>query len=170
MSNEQRLPESPREKCKDPIGAITTIAEEREWAFDQRNDKELSAQIPGGYCDYTLYFSWNEELQCLHFTCALDIRVPSEKRTTTNDLLGLINEKLWLGHFSLWADEGTPMFRHALLLHGFTVIPNDMIDTLVATAVSECDRFYPAIQHLLWGGKTPTEALECAIIDTVGEA
>ena len=33
-----------------------------------------------------------------------------------HELLALINEKMWLGHFGMWEDEGLPMFRHALLL------------------------------------------------------
>ena len=36
--------------------------------------------------------------------------------------------------------------------------------------VNECERFYPAFQFLLWGGKKPQEAVEAALLETVGTA
>ena len=41
---------------------------------------------------------------------------------------------------------------------------------LVEIAVEECDRFYPAFQFVLWGGKSPADALEAAMVDPAGEA
>ncbi|MGH6959444.1 MAG: YbjN domain-containing protein, partial [Dongiaceae bacterium] len=35
---------------------------------------------------------------------------------------------------------------------------------------SECERFFPAFQFVLWGGKSPEEALAAAMLETVGEA
>ena len=31
-------------------------------------------------------------------------------------------------------------------------------------------RFYPVFQFVLWGGKSPSEAISAALIETVGEA
>ena len=42
--------------------------------------------------------------------------------------------------------------------------------SLVEIAVEECDRFYPAFQFVLWGDKTPAEALDAAMVDAAGEA
>jgi len=41
---------------------------------------------------------------------------------------------------------------------------------LIENAVDECDRFYPAFQFVLWGNKSPEDALEAAMIDAAGEA
>ncbi len=40
----------------------------------------------------------------------------------------------------------------------------------IEAAVDECDRFYPAFQFILWGDKTPSEALASAMVDAAGEA
>ena len=40
----------------------------------------------------------------------------------------------------------------------------------IEAAVSECDRFYPAFQFVLWGDKSPSEALDAALVDAAGEA
>ena len=37
-------------------------------------------------------------------------------------------------------------------------------------AIDECERFYPVFQVVLWGGKTPKEALAAAMTETQGEA
>jgi hypothetical protein len=41
---------------------------------------------------------------------------------------------------------------------------------LVESAIDECERFYPVFQFVLWGGKTPAEAIAAALIETQGEA
>ena len=40
----------------------------------------------------------------------------------------------------------------------------------VEAAIDECDRFYPAFQFVLWGDKSPAEALASALVDAAGEA
>jgi len=87
-----------------------------------------------------------------------------------HELLAIINEKLWLGHFGMWADEGLPMFRTTLPLRGHNGVTVEQAEDLVETAIIECERFYPAFQYVIWGGKTALEAVEAAMIDTVGEA
>jgi hypothetical protein len=41
---------------------------------------------------------------------------------------------------------------------------------MVDIAITECERFYPAFQFVLWGGKTPAEALTASMLECVGEA
>ena len=41
---------------------------------------------------------------------------------------------------------------------------------MVDIAISECERFFPAFQFVLWGGKPPAEALQAAMLECVGEA
>jgi hypothetical protein len=41
---------------------------------------------------------------------------------------------------------------------------------LIETAVDEIDRFYPVFQFVLWGGKSPKEAIAAAMVETRGEA
>jgi hypothetical protein len=41
---------------------------------------------------------------------------------------------------------------------------------LIESAIDECERFYPVFQFVLWGGKTPKEALAASLTETQGEA
>jgi len=84
--------------------------------------------------------------------------------------MGVINEKLWLGHFDLDPDEGTPTFRHTTLLRGIKGASTEQMEDLVDIALVEVERFYPAFQFVIWGGKPVDEAISAAILDTVAEA
>jgi hypothetical protein len=41
---------------------------------------------------------------------------------------------------------------------------------MVDIAITECERFFPAFQFVLWGGKKPAEALAAAMLECAGEA
>jgi hypothetical protein len=47
---------------------------------------------------------------------------------------------------------------------------DEQLADLLDITISECERFYPAFQYVIWGGKSPEEAVQAAIIDPVGEA
>lgn len=153
-----------------PMDMVEQVVTANDWAFDRRNDEELAAEVPGQWCNYSLYFAWREDMGAMHFTCAFDMKVPEAKRAPIYELLATINEKLWLGHFGLWDDDGIPMFRHTSLLRGGAGLSPEQLEDLVELAVSECERFYPAFQFVIWGGKSAREAVAASLLDTVGEA
>ena len=153
-----------------PLDIVEKVAFARDWAFDRRSDDEMAIQAPGTWCDYSLYFAWNTEAVAVQFTCAFDMRVPPAKQARVHELLALVNENMWLGHFSLWSDEGLPMFRHALPLRGAGGPTVEQLDDIVETAIADCDRYYPAFQYVIWGDRTAAEAVAVALVDTMGEA
>lgn len=153
-----------------PLDLVEQFVAANEWAFDRHSDDEMAVEVPGKWCDYSLYFAWREDVGAMHFTCAFDLKVPVAKRPTVCELLAEVNERLWLGHFGVWSDEGIPMFRHSVLLRGLDGASMEQIEDLVDIALGECERFYPAFQFVVWGGKSAGEAISAALIDTVGEA
>jgi hypothetical protein len=46
----------------------------------------------------------------------------------------------------------------------------EQAEAISEAAIEECERFYPVFQFVLWGGKSPGEAIAAALIDTHGEA
>ncbi len=79
---------------------------------------------------------------------------------------------MWIGHFELWSATGVLLYRHAAIVDGAEegTMSLAAAELLVESAIDECERFYPVFQFVLWGGKTPKEALAAALIDTQGEA
>ena len=62
------------------------------------------------------------------------------------------------------------LYRHGLMLGDEGLLSLDMAQTAVDSAIAECDRFYPAFQFVLWGDKTPREALDAAMVDAAGRS
>jgi hypothetical protein len=153
-----------------PIDLVEEIVAANDWVHDRTSEEELIVEISGRWCDYRLFFVWQEELSALHFSCGFDMKVAKGRRRAIYELLALANEKLWLGHFDLSAEENCPAFRHAVLLRGVLAASTEQVEDLVDIALSECERFYPAFQLVLWGGKTPEDAIAAAMIDPIGEA
>jgi hypothetical protein len=141
--------------AKNPLDVLEQIATANEWLFDRRSDAEMAAEAPGKWCDYGLFFAWSAEISAMHFTCTLDLKVPAPRRTALYQLLALANEKLWIGHFGMDSDDGASA---------------ESLEDMVDIAITECERFYPAFQFVLWGGKSPAEALTAAMLECAGEA
>lgn len=158
------------EQSSNPMDLVEQVVSANDWAFERNGSDEMAVEIPGRWTGYYLYFSWRSDARMMQLTCAFDMRVPKAGRQSLNGLLALLNEKMCLGHFDLWSDEGLPMFRHAVPLRGVDGLSVEQLEDLVDIAVTECDRFYPAFQFVVWGGKDPSEAVELAILDPLGEA
>lgn len=158
------------ESGANPIDRIEEFAAARDWSCERQSAEELAIHISGAWCEYFMWFIWRDELGALYFTCGLDMRVPDERRTAVYPLLAKLNERMWLGHFELWSDEGLPSFRHTMLVNDDAGIETAAVGRLVDTAVGECDRFYPAFQFVIWGGKSAGEAIDAALLEPVGEA
>jgi hypothetical protein len=84
------------------------------------------------------------------------------------ELLAKLNERLWMGHFAIWVEEGIPMYRHTVRLPNRLDI--DLVSELMELAMQECERYYPAFQFVIWGGRTAEDAIASSLLDTVGEA
>ena len=153
-----------------PLELLVEIVGANDWPHERTGLNELAVEINGRWCNYRLFFLWQEEMGALHFSCVFETRVDIQSHADVHQLLALINEKLWLGHFDLSSDDGTPMFRHTLLLRGAGPASVEQLEDLVDVSVSESDRYYPAFQFVIWGGKTANEAMNAALIDVVGEA
>ena len=159
-----------RDHASNPLEIVEQIIASNDWLFDRRSDSEMAAEAPGKWCDYGLHFAWSNEISALHFSCTFDMKVPPGARGKLHELLTLANERLWIGHFGLDEEDGTPVFRHGVLLRGARGASVESLEDLVDIAITECERFFPAFQFVLWGGKPPADAIAAAMLDCAGEA
>jgi hypothetical protein len=153
-----------------PIDLVEEIVLANDWAHDRASEEELVVEISGRWCAYRLYFVWQEEICAMHFSCGFDMKIPKSRRSAIYELLALANEKLWLGHFDLSAEDNSLAFRHAVLLRGISAASTEQVEDLVDIAVSECELFYPAFKYVVKDGKAPVQAIAEAMIDPIGEA
>jgi hypothetical protein len=155
-----------------PVDTLETCFEAHGWSFERVSEDEIVATVQGSWTQYELRAVWREADRVLQFLALPDIRVTTEQRPRVYETIGLVNEQLWLGHFEIWSSNGMLLFRHAALLDasGDATLSVDQATTLIETAIDECERFYPVFQFVLWGGKSPSEAIAAALIETHGEA
>jgi hypothetical protein len=153
-----------------PLDVVEEIVAANQWRFERTGDEELTVSVAGSWCDYHLGFSYNTVCGGLQLACAFDMRVPERRRAPVHSLLALVNERMWLGHFDLWSEDAVPMYRHGVLIRGGGAPNFDQMEELIEIALSECERFYPAFQYVIWGGKDASEAIAVSMLDTMGEA
>jgi hypothetical protein len=155
-----------------PIDMLETYYAAHGWEY-QRSDDEVTATVKGSWTEYELRALWREEDAVLQFLAFPDIKVPEDRRAAVYEAIGLVNEQLWLGHFELWSSSGILLYRHAALIDAEDeeeALSLSGAEMLIETAVDECERFYPVFQFVLWGGKSPKDALASALVETHGEA
>ncbi len=157
-------------RAEHPVDIVERIASLRHWAFERSDADEISITVAGGWADYQASFTWLEEMESLHISCAFDLRIPEKRRVETLRLLALINEQLWVGHFDFWSSENVIMFRHSLLLTGNIEASSEQCEAMIRIAIDACERYYQAFQFVVWAGKSAREALSSAMFETVGEA
>ncbi len=152
-----------------PLDLVEKTIALRDWALERAARDELLAEVTGRWCDYHIMFHWTDDLGALQIACAFDMRTPKERRARVHELLALINDRLGIGHFDVGLLDGLPAYRHALLLRG-GALSAEQIEDLLDIALHEMDRFYPAFQYVVWGDRSPVDAMATVVFETVGEA
>lgn len=153
-----------------PVEMLASLFEARGWPVEFVSEDEVSTEVKGSWAAYQLQAIWRIEDHVLQILCLPDIRVPDNKRAPLHEALALINEQLWLGHFDVWSSGGVLLYRHGVMLGDDGLLSPGQAQAIVEAAIEECDRFYPVFQFILWGDKTPAEALAAALVDAAGEA
>ncbi|MES2698662.1 MAG: YbjN domain-containing protein [Pseudomonadota bacterium] len=166
------IAQRPQEGADDaaPVDMLAALFEAHGWSNEFVNDDEVCAEIPGSWTTYQVRAVWRAEDRVLQLLCLPEVRVTDDKLPAARELLALINEQLWLGHFDLWSQGGVLLFRHAMMLGDDGLLSLTMAQNAIDNAIAECDRFYPAFQFVLWGDKSARDALDAALVDAAGEA
>jgi hypothetical protein len=153
-----------------PLDRFERIAETYQWSFDRTNHAEVTMRIEGGWSDMTVSLNWRDEFELLHVAVSFDAKVPASRLDESTRLIARINEHLICGHFDLWHADGSFVFRNGLLLSGGAEVNDAQCEALIRTAVETCERYFPAVQFVVWAGQSAEEALAASMIETAGEA
>ena len=153
-----------------PIDIVEDVIYQKKWSFSRADDYELVADIASKWCQYRLYFTWSENVRAISFTITFDLKYPQYKLTKAYELIGLINEKLWLGHFDITSKNGIPAFRHTILSNSDNEFLHKKLENLVDIGIYECEKYYPSFQQTLFDDIDPVESLEFTNFEVIGSA
>jgi hypothetical protein len=154
----------------DPLEVVERVLSAENLSFERTDDGDLAFALSGDWKDYELWFAWRPEADCLQLCLSIDMRAAATCRASAHALINLINQRVWLGHFEVWAEEGEVVFRHAMALPDAERPSMAQTASMIDAAVEAADRFYPAFDFLINGGKSPQDAMTACMFETAGQA
>jgi hypothetical protein len=155
--------------ANDPLDVVEHVLTAENLPFDRTEDGDLAFSLAGDWKDYELWFAWRPEGDCLQLCLSMDLVATAEQRAAAHELIAAINPRVWLGHFELWED-GEIIFRHGMALMTGEQPSLAQAAAMIDVAVEGADRFFPAFDFLVRGGKSPQDAIAACMFETVGEA
>ena len=100
----------------------------------------------------------------------MTLKIPESMRGPIYEILSLINENLWMGHFDVTSKTGVPAYRNTVLIRKKNLENIKIIEDLVDIGINECERFYPSFQMVLWDCYSPKKAVSICLMETKGRA
>ncbi|MGB0855355.1 MAG: YbjN domain-containing protein, partial [Pikeienuella sp.] len=143
-----------------PIDIVETLAAHNEWDFDRIADDQIAMAVTGQWRTYSLTLAWSGYDETLRMVCTFELEPPQEKLAGLYTLLNLVNDQCWAGAFTYWAEQKLMVYRYGLVLAGGQVASTEQVDTMITAAVLSAERYYPALQMLIWGDRSPEDALQ----------
>src|SRR5215472_8534670 len=107
------LIETARDHRGSPLDVVEHMAAGNNWPFERSGEDEIALVVAGKWTNYNVSFTWMGDIEALHLACAFDLRVPESRLLDMQQLIAMVNEQLWIGHFDVWTQNGVVMFRHA---------------------------------------------------------
>src|ERR1700733_10703186 len=159
-----------REHGNNPLEVVERMVAGNNWPFERSGEDEIALVVTGKWTNYQVSFTWMGEIEALHLACAFDMRVPELRLSEVQQLVALINEQLWIGHFDVWMQNGVVMFRHALLLAGGVSASGRQCEAVLGSALDACERYFPAFVFVVGAGNAAREAMDAALFETAGHA
>jgi hypothetical protein len=154
----------------DPLESVEAAAAALSYDVERVDAAELHLSVPGVWRESGLWFTWRSEVSTLQMGAPLDLKAPASRVLEACRLVALVNERLWIGHFDLWSDDLAFIYRNAIVLPESGALDRVQARCLIEGAGEAIDRFFPAFNYFVWGGRTPEDALEASLFETQGSA
>lgn len=154
----------------DPLDVIESVATQSEMNTERVDSTELHVNIGGMWRDMAVWFAWREDMRVLQLGAPLELKVPDDKIDEICRLMARVNERVWLGHFDLWSDDNSVVYRNGTVLSEMADFDEVQAEILIRGAAEAFERFYPAFNYVIWGGKSADEALEASLFEVQGTA
>ena len=153
-----------------PIDIVENLASHHDWDFDRIADDQIAMAVEGQWRTYSLTLAWSDYDETLRLVCRSEMEPPEAKVPQLYELINHMNDQCWAGAFSYWPEHKLMLYRYGLVLSGGQMATPEQVDAIVQAAVSNCERYYPAIQLMVWGERPAKEAMQVAIAEAYGRA
>lgn len=153
-----------------PISYIEESADVLGWDCEYQDESEIRFKFDQEWGLCAMDWLWVEEWHTLSCIVSSNLHIPEERQDDIRDLILMINEQIWIGHFDL--SDGQPAFRYSLLLEDLAYEQaGNMIEQTINIALREWARYHAAFHFVSWGGaESSKKMLSPALVETAGEA
>ncbi len=126
--------------------------------------------VEGQWRTYSITLAWSARDETLRLISTFEMEPPAHRIPALYEMLNSVNDLCWAGAFTWWGEQNLMVYRYGLVLTGEQVAGPDQIDTMIRSAVSNAERFYPALQLVTWAERAPKDALQIAMAEAYGRA
>lgn len=105
------------------------------------------------------FMAYKENPQTMLFLTYLPMKVAEDKRAAVSEYLTRANYGLHVGNFEMDMEDGEVRYKTTGVTDADTMPSLDVIRRLTYIGFSMFDRYIPSLLSIIYGGKTPAEAI-----------
>jgi hypothetical protein len=109
--------------------------------------------------EVTCFAQVRPDLEQFIFYVVMPVRVPEEARVPMAEFLTRANYGLRIGNFEMDFEDGEVRYKSSVDFEGLTLSPA-LIRNTMYPAVQTMDRYLPGILSVVYGGRSPEEAIK----------
>ncbi|MBC7836456.1 YbjN domain-containing protein [Acetobacteraceae bacterium] len=152
----------------DVIGFFQQIADDNGFSCE-REETSITIEVTVVNLPIVISFYWDTASRNYLSTCyIMSEKILPHRRKEVVELIMLVNAMLPAGHFEIYPQEQTVLYRHALVLPVNVVPSIEQCGALFQEAL-EASQYCPAFS-LAIAGKSAREAVDLCMFETIGEA
>jgi hypothetical protein len=153
-----------------PIDIVQNIATDHDWEFQRIADDQIAMAVVGQWRTYSITLAWSDYDETLRLICTFEMEPPVDSLPALYETLNEVNDQCWAGGFTYWQEQALMVYRYGLILSGEQIASPEQIDTMISAAVLSAEKYYPAFQLVVYGNRSPKDALQVAIAEAYGRA
>jgi hypothetical protein len=150
------------ESTENGLQAFETLGqflEEDDWYPQQLEGKTAYRMgFSGKNGQFTCFAQIRVDLEQFLFYAIAPVKVPEELRLAAAEFTTRANYGLRIGNLEMDFNDGEVRYKSSLDFEGETLTPQ-LIRLAIYPAVQTLDRYLPGLMAVIYGGKTPAEAV-----------
>jgi hypothetical protein len=142
------------------FATLGRFLEEDGWHPQQLEDRTIYRMgFAGHNGNTTCYAQVLVDLEIFLFYVQWPMKAPEQARPAVAEYLTRANYGLRLGSFEMDFSDGEVRYKNSLGFEGATLTP-ELIKHAIYPAVQTMDRYLPGLMAVIYGGKSPAEAID----------
>ena len=149
----------PNENGLQAFETLGQFLKEDEWYPQQLEDKPIyRVGFSGKNGQLTCFAQIRVDLEQFLFYAVAPVKVPEEQRVAAAEFITRANYGLRIGNLEMDFRDGEVRYKSSLDFEGETLTPQ-FIKMAIYPAVQTLDHYLPGLMAVIYGGKSPAEAV-----------